>query len=213
MTSLVLSESFGVVLAFTFGHFFNFYMVPIFVISIMTLFTVLITFFPETPTFLVKQHKYHVCYLIFNYPNESFIENPFLATLLQQAEESVRFYHNLSEGYKEDKQVKIEISKLMNKIHQDEEESKKKTFKWSDLTTVPVQRAFTIGIVLIILNELSGFAAMLNYTANIFEEAGSNLHPNVSAIVIGVIGVFGTVVATNLVDRAGRKVIIFFFFQ
>ncbi|XP_055302939.1 facilitated trehalose transporter Tret1-like, partial [Sitodiplosis mosellana] len=179
ISSLVLSESFGIVLAFIFGHYFDFYTLPILVISLMSLFAFLLYFFPETPTFLVKQHR------------------------ILQAEKSIRFYQNLSEGYKEDKLVKMEINKLTN----NEEESKKKTIKWSDLTAIPVRRAFTIGIVLIVLNELSGFLAMLNYTANIFEDAGSDLHPNVSAIVIGAIQLFGTAIAMNLVDRTGRKIL------
>lgn len=131
--------------------------------------------------------------------------NFFFASFLQQAEDSIRFYQNLSEGYKDDKQVKIEINRLTNKIHHDEEESKRKTFRFSDLMTMPVRRAFTIGLVLMVLNELSGCSAMLNYTATIFQEAGSNLDPNMSAIVIGAIQLFGSITATNLCDRAGRK--------
>lgn len=125
---------------------------------------------------------------------------------MQQAENSIRFYHNLGDGDKADKLVQIEINKLRNKIHREEEEIKKNTFKWSNLTTKSVRKAMKIGIVLIVLNEFSGCSAMLNYTANIFEEAGSNMHPNISAIVIGVIQVFGTIIATNLVDHVGRKV-------
>lgn len=45
-----------------------------------------------------------------------------------------------------------------------------------------------------------------SYTANIFAEAGSTMSPNMSAIVVGVIQLFGSYAATNLVDRAGRKV-------
>lgn len=47
---------------------------------------------------------------------------------------------------------------------------------------------------------------MQNYTASIFEESGSNMSPNMSAIVVGVIQLIGSYAATNLVDRAGRKV-------
>lgn len=45
-----------------------------------------------------------------------------------------------------------------------------------------------------------------SYTATIFEESGSNLTPNVSTIVVGVILFFSSLIATNLVDVAGRKV-------
>lgn len=39
----------------------------------------------------------------------------------------------------------------------------------------------------------------------IFEEAGSSLSPNVSAIIVGSIQVVGVYCSTVLVDRAGRK--------
>lgn len=56
------------------------------------------------------------------------------------------------------------------------------------------------------LNQLNGAFAMLTYTATIFEESGSNLTPNMSAIVIGLIQLFGTYISTNLVEKMGRKV-------
>lgn len=104
----------------------------------------------------------------------------------------------------------MELNKLQSTLGDaDKTESKaneKKSFKWSDLTTRPGSKAMTIGIVLALLNQLCGCFAMLQYTATIFEEAGSAMHPNVCAIVVGVIQVFGSYAATVLVDRAGRKV-------
>lgn len=63
------------------------------------------------------------------------------------------------------------------------------------------------------MNQFTGVVAMLSYTAYVFDEAGSNLSPNMSAIVIGVIQVIGNCLATNLVDRSGRKVTILFIFH
>lgn len=84
----------------------------------------------------------------------------------------------------------------------------KNSWSWTDLKTAPGRRAMTIGIVLIALNQCSGCFAMLNYTADIFKEAGSNMSPNTSAIVIGVIQLLGAFFATYLVDWTGRKVIL-----
>lgn len=46
---------------------------------------------------------------------------------------------------------------------------------------------------------------MLNYTAAIFAEAGSQLSPNMSAIVVGVIQLIGSYFTVMMVDRSGRK--------
>lgn len=47
---------------------------------------------------------------------------------------------------------------------------------------------------------------MINYTATIFAESGSDISPSLSAIICGAIQLLGTLVSTKLVDRAGRKV-------
>lgn len=49
---------------------------------------------------------------------------------------------------------------------------------------------------------------MLNYTALIFRESGSTISPNFSAIIVGIIQLLGTYVATFSVDRCGRKVLL-----
>lgn len=114
---------------------------------------------------------------------------------------------------RDDKLVAYEIDKLKNNISAEQKHGEENSMKWSDLTAKPVQRAMTIGVVLVALNQFSGCVALLNYTATIFQEAGSNMSPNDSAIVVGAIQVFGTIIAANLVDRAGRKVVKFIAFK
>lgn len=94
----------------------------------------------------------------------------------------------MREGSEDDQLVELEINKLKKNINH-EEKSAENTMKWSDLKTKPVQKAMTIGVVMVALNQFSGCVAMLNYTATIFEEAGSNMSPNLSAIIVGIIQV------------------------
>lgn len=68
------------------------------------------------------------------------------------------------------------------------------------------RKAFIIGFALILLHEFCGCFTMINYTATIFAESGSDISPNLSAIICGAIQLLGTLVSTKLVDRAGRKV-------
>lgn len=131
--------------------------------------------------------------------------NFFLSTFLQEAEKSIRFYQNLSGNDDDDFELlQIEMSKLQSNLADVEKE---KSFKFSDLTTQTARMAIMIGVVLSALNQLCGCFAMLNYTANVFKAAGSNLTPNESAIVVGVISLLGSYLSTNLVDRIGRKIL------
>lgn len=49
---------------------------------------------------------------------------------------------------------------------------------------------------------------MLSYTATIFQESGSSLNPNDSAMVVGIIQIIGSYLSTLLVERAGRKILM-----
>lgn len=81
---------------------------------------------------------------------------------------------------------------------------------WSDVTSGIVFRSMIISIVLIVLNTCNGTIAISGYVSNMFEDTGSNMSPNMSAIVIGIIQLTGTCVAMKLVDRFGRKVSFIF---
>lgn len=50
---------------------------------------------------------------------------------------------------------------------------------------------------------------MINYTATIFAESGTDLTPTMAAIAMGFIQLMGTYFSTLLVDRTGRKVTFF----
>lgn len=87
---------------------------------------------------------------------------------------------------KNDKIIQLELNKLRSAINAvNSDRSDGNMFNWSNFNTKTARKAFIIGIVLVSLNQFSGVATMLNYTANIFEEAGSSLSPNVSTIIVG----------------------------
>lgn len=127
-----------------------------------------------------------------------------MCIILKEAENSIRFYHNLRNGMDNDL-VQREIDKVRKAVGNVSGQTNN-SFKWSDILSGTGRRAMTIGIVLGLLSRFSGCMALLTYTANIFEEAGTNLSPNMATIVVGVIQLIGSYVATLLVDRAGRKV-------
>lgn len=114
----------------------------------------------------------------------------------------------MGNGEKDSKLVEVEINKLKSVVSDGEtQQSNAKSFEWSDLKSKTVQKSLTIGVVLVVLNQFSGVATMLcSYAATIFQASGSNMSPNMSAIVVAAIQLFSTIIVPNLIDRAGRKV-------
>lgn len=60
-------------------------------------------------------------------------------------------------------------------------------------------------MVLVSVNQLSGLFAFLNYTADIFIEAGSDFNANTSAVIVGSLLFIGSLVSLTLVDKFSRK--------
>lgn len=57
------------------------------------------------------------------------------------------------------------------------------------------RKGLIIGIVIICVSQLSGIFPLIIYTATIFKESGSNLSPNISAIVVAAIQLIGSYVS------------------
>lgn len=78
-------------------------------------------------------------------------------------------------------------------------------WKFKLVGATAAKKGILIGVVLISVNQLSGLFAFLNYTADIFVEAGSSFSPNVSATIVGVLLCVGSLVSLAIVDRFSRK--------
>lgn len=126
---------------------------------------------------------------------------------LQEAERSLRFYRNLSGSESDCATLQQEMSKLKMVIGSQSAKTENNSLNWSDLLKNPTRKAFIIGIVLALLSRCCGCVAMISYAGYIFQEAGSSMKPNTSAIIVAVLQLIGSYTATYLVDRAGRKVI------
>lgn len=60
-----------------------------------------------------------------------------------------------------------------------------------------------------IFQQLSGVNTVIFYADSIFIAAGSTLSPTVSSAIVGVVQVIATYGSTVLVDRLGRKILLF----
>lgn len=65
-----------------------------------------------------------------------------------------------------------------------------------------------IGIVLTLLNQLTGCYVFLTYAVMIFAKIGTSVDPHTSTIILGIVQIAGTLFTTQLADKLGRKVLL-----
>ena len=86
-------------------------------------------------------------------------------------------------------------------------ETTKATIK--DVLSSKISRlGLIIGVVLCTNQQFCGIFAVQSYIGNIFQSSGSDLSPEMAAIIVGAIQVVGSSVSSLLMDRAGRKFLI-----
>lgn len=69
-------------------------------------------------------------------------------------------------------------------------------------------RASIICFSLMFFQQASGVNAVIFYTSSIFESSGSDLNPKVATIIVGVIQSVSTFVASLIVDKLGRRILL-----
>lgn len=64
------------------------------------------------------------------------------------------------------------------------------------------------GLGLMFFQQFSGVNAVIFYTTNIFQSAGSSISPVIATIIVGVVQTSTTYVSSLLVERAGRRLLL-----
>lgn len=90
-------------------------------------------------------------------------------------------------------------------------QQKQTSATWSDLLSPSIRPAFVVGIGLFFLQQLSGINAVIYYAPTVFQEAGFNSTSTQLAATIGVgcINVLMTLVGMALIDRIGRRKLLY----
>lgn len=122
---------------------------------------------------------------------------------MKGAEYSLRYYRG--DDAEESHEIRLELQSLAKSVEAESSTSKK--FSLKDLRGKHSRKVLTYGFMLVALQQFCGGFPMLNFTATIFQESGSNLSPNTSSIIVGVVQILGAVLCTFLVERAGRKML------
>ncbi|XP_013176543.1 PREDICTED: facilitated trehalose transporter Tret1-like isoform X2 [Papilio xuthus] len=81
--------------------------------------------------------------------------------------------------------------------------------QFKQLFAVKYIPAVLISLGLMFFQQLSGINAVIFYASTIFESAGSNIDPQLSSVIIGVVNFISTFIATVLIDRLGRKILLY----
>jgi facilitated trehalose transporter len=70
-------------------------------------------------------------------------------------------------------------------------------------------KPLSISLGLMFFQQLSGINAVIFYTVSIFKDAGSTIDENLCTIIVGVVNFGATFAATILIDRLGRKMLLY----
>jgi Na+/melibiose symporter-like transporter len=69
-------------------------------------------------------------------------------------------------------------------------------------------RGLVICLGLMFFQQVSGINAVIFFTTDIFVAAGTDIKPDIATIIVGVMQVVATFVASLIVDRLGRRILL-----
>lgn len=77
------------------------------------------------------------------------------------------------------------------------------------ISKVDNMKPLFISLGLMFFQQFGGINALVFYTVQIFQNAGSSIDENLCVIIVGVVNLISSVIATALVDRLGRKILLY----
>ncbi len=110
---------------------------------------------------------------------------------------------------KKTRETEEESSKEFAELEASMGDSKKKESAWNLIRKPYFIRVLVLGIFLQLLQQLSGINCIIYYSGQIFRTAGLT-NPGVAVIVVGAFNMIATLVAVFIVDKIGRKPIMYF---
>lgn len=183
----------GVLYVYVFGAIVPYVWMSIACTILPILFAVTFFWMPESPVYLLSKGQ------------------------IDKAEKSLCWLRGVSIRHNAD--IKYELGQMQSFI----KESKVSTSVSNDQTSLPLKvinffrsitvtpatkKAIIIIFFLMTFQEWCGLNAVLAYTVEIFQEAGSALDPYLCTVIVGIIQLVSTFIPTFIVDRAGRRILL-----
>ncbi|KAM3863919.1 solute carrier family 2, facilitated glucose transporter member 6 [Diretmus argenteus] len=97
----------------------------------------------------------------------------------------------------------IELSAIQHSIN-----SKGKV-TWSELVTPIYYRPIIISVMMRFLQQMTGITPILVYLESIFSKSKVSLNASYDAVIVGAVRLFSVAIAASLMDRAGRKALLY----
>ncbi|KAG1334763.1 plastidic glucose transporter 4 [Cocos nucifera] len=99
---------------------------------------------------------------------------------------------------------KEKVAEVMNDLKAGGQGSTESDASWFDLFSKRYRTVVSVGAALFLFQQLAGINAVVYYSTSVFRSAGIASDVAASALV-GASNVFGTAIASSLMDRQGRK--------
>lgn len=106
----------------------------------------------------------------------------------------------------QDSDISNELREIEN-VHNEAEKNPSSSF--GELFNKNNTKPLLISLGLMFFQQMSGINAVVFYTVQIFGYAGSTLDGNTSTIIVGVVNFGSTFLATIVIDRFGRKILLY----
>lgn len=104
-----------------------------------------------------------------------------------------------------DNDVEFELEAIQKNFEMAREESA----GIRDLFSKQYMKPLGLSIGLMLVQQLSGINAVIFYTVDIFKLSGSSIDGNLSTIIVGVVNFISTILANGLIDKLGRKILLY----
>ncbi|KAL0861523.1 hypothetical protein ABMA27_009041 [Loxostege sticticalis] len=180
---VVLSQNMGNLVVYLMGEYLSYHAILWILLAVPLVHLLVFTSMPETPSYLLKCGK------------------------VEEARNALAWLRcrDITEA-----SVDSELQLLLLELEQNKSGKMSSALKTlvSDRATF---RAFRITLIITLARELCGCVAVLHFASLIFSEASEGswvLTPNQQAAILGAVQLVGSVTASGLVERAGRKLLL-----
>ena len=116
----------------------------------------------------------------------------------------------LQKIYSDNSDVQAQIAETRSSMEAEAEQASGNKSEWKALTEPWILTAVIIGSAIAILGQFMGVNAVLYYGPEIFKDAGlSSGDSLLSQVLVGVVNMVTTVIALFIIDKAGRKKLVY----